>query len=426
MCHNYAKHFFLFSILLAAGFSSEAQKSNRENAPYSRYGLGELRNGNNTVLKGMANLSSAYASGYNVNTDNPASYASLKLVTYEAGGEGSTRTIIANNQSVGTGTATLSHLTIGIPLGKGVAAAVGLRPFSRVYYRMNDSLVLDGLGPSLKSYSGDGSVNYAFIGGAYAYKGFSVGFNFGYLFGTTRNSVILQKQYDTVNAYNSDFSRYTKVGGLYYKLGAQYQTKINEKMRLRVGATVALTQMVNAWQDDYGLLWRPSGSGTIYDTAINLKEVRGNVKMPLTYSAGMQLVGNDQWMFGIDFSSAQWSQFRNFGGVIDSVQNSFKLGVGGEVTPNPTSVYSYLSRVTYRLGFYYGKDLVTLRSNDINFYAATVGVSLPFRRANDRLHLAMELGRRGTETNGLVRENFFRFHLGISLNDRWFVKRKYD
>jgi hypothetical protein len=426
MCHNYAKHFFLFSILLASGFSSFAQSSNRENAPYSRYGIGELRNGNNTVLKGMGNISSAYSNGFNVNTDNPASYSSLKLVTYEAGGEGSTRSIIANNQNVGTGTATLSHLTIGIPLGKGAGMALGLRPFTRVYYRMNDSLVLDGLGPALKSYSGDGSVNYAFIGGAYEFKGLSVGFNFGYLFGTVRNSVILQKQYDTVNAYNSDFSKYTKVGGLYYKLGLQYQTKLNEKMRLRLGGTVALTQSVNAWQDNYALLWRPSGTGVIYDTATRGTNVRGNVKLPLSYSAGAQLVGNDQWMAGIDFSAAQWSQFRHFGDATDSVGNSYKIGVGGEFTPDPTSLYKYLSRVTYRLGFYYGKDFVTLRNTDINFYAVTVGASLPFRRATDRVHFALEIGRRGTEANGLVRENFFRFHLGISLNDRWFVKRKYD
>mgnify|MGYP000872079253 CR=1 FL=1 len=426
MCHNYAKHFLLSIGFIAIGFSSLAQNSNRENAPYSRYGLGELRNGNNTVLKGMGNISSAYSNGFNVNTDNPASYAGLRLVTYEAGGEGSTRTIIANNESVGTGTATLSHLTIGIPIGKRGGMALGLRPFTRVYYRMNDSINLDGLGPALKVYSGDGSTNYAFIGGAYSFGDFSIGANFGYLFGTVRNSVILQKQYDTVNAYNSDFSRYTKVGGLYYKVGAQYNTKLNEKLRLRIGGTVALSQSLNAWQDNFGLLWRASGAGTITDTAINESEVKGKVQLPLTYSFGAQLAGNDQWMVGLDYAASQWSQFRHFGDLTDSVDNSFKIGLGGEFTPDATSLYRYLSRVTYRLGFYYGKDFVTLRNTDVNFFAVTAGASLPFRRSTDRVHFALEIGRRGTESNGLVRENFFRFHLGISLNDRWFIKRKYD
>jgi len=425
MCHNYAKHFFLFSGLLAAGFSSSAQNSNHENAPYSRYGLGETRNGNNTVLKGMGSISAAYANGYNVNTDNPASYASLRLVTYEAGGEGSMRNIIANNQNVGTGSATLSYITIGIPAGKHGGLAFGLRPNTRVYYRMNDSLNLDGLGPALKVYSGDGGTNYAFIGGAYEFKGFSLGANVGYLFGTIRNSIILQKQYDSVNAYNTDFSRFNKIGGLYYKLGVQYNTKLKNDLRLRVGGTLALSQDLNAHVDSGGVLWRYSGSGSIFDTTYYTNNFKGKVTMPMTYSVGAQLLGGDKWMVGVDYSAAQWSQFRNLGAV-DSVDNSYRIAAGAEFTPDPASLYHYLQRVTYRLGFYYGKDFVTLRNTDVSYMAVTVGASLPFKRTQDRIHLGLELGRKGTETNGLVRENFVKFSLGISLNDKWFVKRRYD
>jgi len=425
MCHNYAKHFLLFSGLLIAGYASQAQNSNHENAPYSRYGLGETRNGNNTVLKGMGNISAAYANGFNVNTDNPASYASLRLVTYEAGGEGGVRNIIANNQNVGTGSATLSYLTIGLPIGKHAGFALGLRPNTRVYYRMNDSLNLDGLGPALKVYSGDGGTNYAFIGGAWEYKGFSIGANLGYLFGTIRNSIILQKQYDTVNAYNTDFSRFNKVGGIYYKLGVQYNAKLKDDLRLRVGGTLALSQDLNAHVDSSASLWRYSGASTVFDTTYYINSLKGKVRLPMTYSVGAQLLGGDRWLVGVDYTASQWSQFRNFG-VPDSVDNSYRVAIGAEITPNPTSIYHYLQRVTYRLGFYYGKDFVKLRNTDINYLAVTVGASLPFKRTPDRIHLGLELGRKGTETNGLVRENFVRFSLGISLNDKWFVKRKYD
>lgn len=427
MCHNYAKHLVRATgVVLFATSTLHAQNSNRENAPYSRFGIGELRNGNSTLLKGMANLTSAYANPFNVNTDNPASYASLKLVTYEAGGEGSTRTILSGNNSAGTGSAALSYISIGVPVGKHGGFAFGLRPFTRVYYRMNDSLDLEGLGPSLKTYSGDGGTNLAFLGGAYEYKGFSLGANVGYLFGTIRNSVLLQKQYDTVNAYNSDFSTYTKIGGIYYKLGAQYETKLNKDLKLRVGATAALSQSLNASQDNYALLWRYSGASTIFDTATVANNVKGHVKMPMTYSAGAQLLGKDKWMVGIDYNATQWNDFRKFGDIKDSVSNSYRIALGGEYTPDALSLYHYLQRITYRLGFYYGKDLLSLRGTDINYYAVTVGASLPFRRTQDRLHLGMELGRRGTKSNGLIQENFFKFYLGISLNDRWFVKRRYD
>lgn len=431
MCHTSAKHFLIpvtigtFGLLLA-GFSSFAQNSNRENAPYSRYGLGEERNGANTALKGMGTIQSAYANGFNVNTENPASYSALKLVTYEAGAEGSMRTIISKNQSFGTGSATLSYLTIGIPVGKHAGMALGLKPVTRVYYNMSDSTELAGIGPAVRGYYGDGNTSYAFIGASGTLKGFSIGANFGYMFGTIRNTSLVQKQYDTVNAYNTDFSRFTKIGGVYYELGLQYEAKLKKDLALRLGGTVALSQQLNAAQDEYQVIWRRSSGAAVYDTAVFTNNVKDKITLPLTYSFGAHVLGGEQWTAGVDFSASQWSQYRGYGGQPDSVDNSYRIAVGGEYTPDPGDIYNYLQRVTYRLGFYYGKDLIRLRNTDINYYAVTAGASLPFRRSADRIHLALELGRRGTETNGLIQENFVRFSLGISLNDKWFIKRKYD
>lgn len=430
MCHNYAKQFFLpISLLIVSGITAQAQNLNRlkgENSPYSRYGLGDQRPGVNAALRGMASISSAYANQYNINTENPASYAMLRFTTYEAGGEGSRKTLIANNQNYGTGTATLSYLTVGVPLGKYAGMAFGLKPMTKVYYRMNDTTDLPDLGPSIRSYYGEGGTNYAFIGGAGTYKGFSFGFNFGYLFGTIRNTSVVQRITDTVRSYNADFSRYTKIGGIYWKLGAMYDAKLNEKMGLRIGATSTLGQDVNAWRDDFGIAWRFSGGVAITDTAINTTEVKGKITMPMSYSVGAQLFGSDQWAAGVDFSSTQWSEYRNYGESDSVAASSYRLGVGGEFTPNATSMYNYFQRVTYRLGFYYGLDYVRLRNTDITYYAVTAGASFPYKRSPDRVHLAMELGRRGTQSNALIQENFFRFAVGISLNDRWFVKRKYD
>jgi hypothetical protein len=425
MCHSYFKHCFFTLVILFTGFSSFSQNSNKENAPYSRYGIGELRNGVNAALKGMGSVSSAYFNQYNINTDNPASYAHLKFTTYEAGAEGNLRTIIANKKSYGTGSATISYLTLGIPLGKHAGMAVGLRPFSRVFYRMTDTASdIPGMGPTVRNFSGDGATTVGFIGAGGTYKGFSIGANVGYLFGTIRNTTLLQKVYDTVNAYNSDFSKYTKIGGLHWKLGLQYSTNLKKNLQLRLGGTISTSTKVSEHIDNYGIAWRIGGGTTIADTAVQ-EQVNGKMTLPLSYSLGIQLAGNEQWMAGIDFSASQWSQFRNLE-MKDSIDNSFRIGLGGEYTPDAANLYHYFQRITYRLGFYYGRDYVNLRNTDLNYYALSAGLSLPFKKSTDRLHLAMEIGKRGTETNGLVRENFFKFSLGVSLNDKWFVKRKYE
>src|SRR5689334_21837882 len=81
--------FFLFIVYSSYTFAQTSTISNplsgRLNQPYSRFGIGEFWNGNNTTLKGMANISSAFEDPYSTNMDNPASLSFLKYTTYEAG-----------------------------------------------------------------------------------------------------------------------------------------------------------------------------------------------------------------------------------------------------------------------------------------------------------------------------------------------------
>ncbi|HTN45445.1 MAG TPA: hypothetical protein VL098_03800 [Flavipsychrobacter sp.] len=425
MCRNYNRRYLLCFLFLFAGYSSFAQKSNRENSPYTRFGIGEFRNGANVSLRGMASISSAYSSEYAVNTDNPASYANLRLTTYEAGVEGSKRTIYSGGNSYPTGTVTLSYLTIGIPVGKHFGMALGLRPYTRTYYNSSDSVNMPGLGPSIRGYNGDGSSNFAFLGFAGKVKGFSAGINFGYLFGNMSHASTLVKQYDTVNSFNSVFSKNTRIGGLYYKGGLMYETALNKKFGLRLGATFSTSQSINAKLDEYQYIYNPYYSaGTQRDTAIKTEGAKGNIVLPSTYSFGAQLFSKDNWAVGLDFTTANWKEYRNFGSTDSVADRTYRVAVGGEFTPNPTSLYKYLNRVTYRLGLYYGKDYIELRNTQLDYYAVTLGASLPFKRTPDRFHFGMEIGKRGTQSNGLIRENFFKFMVGMSLNDRWFVKSK--
>lgn len=426
MCHNYAKHFSLLLFTIFIGSFSFAQNSNRENSIYSRYGIGELRNALNTPIKAMGGISTAYADEFAVNSDNPASYATLRFTTYELGGEASMRTVITGTKKYGTGMASLSYLTIGVPLGKYAGMAFGVKPYSRVYYQTQDSVDLAGFGPALRIYTGDGSVNYAYAGFAGKYAGFSFGFNLGYMFGTIRNSNLLDVQYDTVNVQNADFSHYTKIGGVHYKLGVMYDTKLKEKLFLRAGATLTLKQNLTTHEDDYKLSWRYVDRVPVYDTVVNITNQKGRMTTPMSYSFGAHLMDNEKWMAGIDVSGAKWSDY-NVNGLKDSVADqTYRIAIGGSYTPNPRSLYKYLNRVTYRLGFYYGTDYIKLRNTAMNYYGFSIGASLPFKRTYDRIHLTYEMGRRGTLNNGLVQENFYKFSFGISLNDKWFVKRKYD
>ena len=53
------------------------------------------------------------------------------------------------------------------------------------------------------------------------------------------------------------------------------------------------------------------------------------------------------------------------------------------------------------------------------------GSYLPPRRLTNA-DLVAELGQRGTISNSLVRERFVNLNLGFTLNDKWFIKPKFD
>lgn len=430
MCHSYIKHFFTTAIILTLGSSAFAQtvvsKANRENAPYSRFGIGEFVNGANTMMRGAGSVTSPYSNPFAVNTYNPASYASLLLTTYEGGGSASGRTITSGANKYNTGTATLSYMNIGIPVTRHGGLAIGYRPMNHIYYNLQDTGVVSGYGNSIKTYFGDGSLHYAFIGAAGKYKGFSIGFNFGYAFGTTVTASLLQSYNDSVNVYDSRFSNTVKTGGIYWNGGAMYSDSISNKIKLSVGATLAISQDLNTTNDEYWL--SNSGiSGSSNDTNYSLLNQKSTITLPMFYSGGVWISGtNNRWGAGIDYSGANWSQFRKYGNVDSVASSSYKVAVGAEYTPDPTSIRKYIQRITYRIGGYYGKDYVQLRNTDINYYALTFGASFPFKRATDKIHTSFEIGSRGTEANGLFRESYYKFSLGISLNDRWFIKRRYD
>lgn len=426
---------FLFTFNIRSGAQTSTVSnptSTRENNPYSRFGVGEMLNGNSAVLQGMGNTTSAYENPYSLNTDNPASYSFLKLTTIDAGMMSSIRTVSSNGTNYTTGTATLNYFNIGVPVSKHGGLSFGFRPVSRVYYNLADTALVNNVGQVRNSYGGVGGLNFAYIGGAYEYKGLSVGVNFGYMFGGITNSSFADN-IDTTSTMSSEFSNYVKLGGIYWKGGIMYETKLNKTYTLRVGGTLALSQKLNAIQNNYWISSYQFVDTLIQDTSYNSNQAKGKVVLPMSWSFGVHLAKAENWDLGIDYSTTQWSQFNNpfgqFGtskGNDSLATNAYKIAVGGEYTPNVNNIRNYWSRVTYRFGFYYGTDPIYLQNTQIKYFGFTAGASLPFKRTTSELHGALDIGKSGTPTNGLIEQVYVRLTLGLTFNAKWFIPRKYE
>lgn len=407
--------------LFAQGFSTK----NGETSPYSRFGIGDERSGTQAMFRSMGHVSTAYQDPFSVNFSNPASYSFLKLTTYEAGGMASSHILQSDQQNYRTGMVSLSHLNLGIPVGDRAGISFGLKPMSRMYYLFNDTSQWEGLGRVISSDTGQGSVNYGFLGLSAQWKGWSLGANLGYVFGSLYQTQALVG-IDSVRYPSAVFRQSLSLGSFYYELGALYQYEWKEVMRLRIGATARLTQHLAAKESAYWYSRSAIINGAIRDTAYRQPGKEGEVVMPARYGLGIQLEKDQQWLVGLDYQWTQWKEYRRFGERDSFQDQTMRIGMGVAYTPDAKSLNNYFERVTYRLGGYWGTHPLRLRNTEMTYYAFTAGLSLPFKRSTDRIHLAMEWGSMGTQQHGLTRDQFFQFSLGISLNDRWFIQRKYD
>ena len=107
------------------------------------------------------------------------------------------------------------------------------------------------------------------------------------------------------------------------------------------------------------------------------------------------------------------------------------LNVGGQITPNANALSNFFALIDYRLGFIYEQTYLNVNSVTIKRYAATFGfgIPLPHARASTafyKINFSAEIGQRGVLTQQLVKENYVNFHLGFTLNDKWFQRFKFE
>lgn len=421
----------------SSGTNTSNPLTGQENDPYSKYGIGELMNGNSVMLRGMANATSAYESPFELNTDNPASYSFLQLTTFEIGMMASTRVVTGNvngiNADYTTGTTTITYLQLGMPVSKSKNAGIcfGFKPISHMYYNLVDTNYNSPIGQVINSYNGTGGLNYAYLGGAGKYKGLSLGINLGYLFGTFRKTTaVIPNDTNAINRSNTtQYTNYTRIGGLYWKGGAMYLCKLDSTHTLHIGGTFTMKQNITEHLDAFQISSYNFGDTLVNDTSASSVNGKGLLKMPMSYSIGVMLSKNDKWNLSIDYSATNWGGFQS---TPDTTMNlavgskSSRISIGGEITPNITDIRSYSARITYRLGFYYGNDYLTINGTSLPEYGFTAGLSLPVRKSTSHLHTSLDIGRLGVNSNNLLQETYVRFSLGISFNQQWFIPRKYD
>ncbi len=425
-------------LLAAAPLLTFAQ----ENSPYSRYGIGNLIPQGNIVNRSMGGISAAVSDAAFLNTVNPAAPANLIFSTLDIALEYNGRNLIDNN-TIGnyrSNNAIISYLQVGFPLLNGNkkafknqvmwSANFGLKPISKIDYKIETNS--SSAGENVQNlYEGSGGLNEAFVGTALKINNLSLGISTGYLFGEKDYSNRLLFKNDSVAFYKSNYEINTRYGGMFVKAGAQYGFKIKEGM-IRLGAYGDLKGNYTASRDKKveTFTYDQNGSISRIDSVYSTTGVKGKIHLPSTIGAGFS-VEKPHVLFGVDFETTNWDDYQFFGQK-DAVTNSWVAKAGVQYLPASTSTNKgYFNFVKYRAGLSFGKDYINA-DGELPVYTVSVGAGFPlklrksfYESQSSVLNVGFEYGNRGNKNNAIT-ENLYKISFGLSLNDVWFRRVKYQ
>jgi hypothetical protein len=431
----------------------------QENSPYSRYGLGDIVPNTNVVNRGMAGISAAFVDPLSVNYTNPASFSNFQTsplangkvlsgrVVLDVGINYDSRTLQAPDQPLkfSSSYGYFSHLQVGLPLTRKWGLSFGLRPLTRINYKINriesltDPITGKEIDSAITQFSGNGGAFLPTIGTGFALGKLSLGGSIGYLFGkkeiSTKRAFI-----DSATSYtSSNYSNNASFGGVFFNVGAQYKivldsTKDNQT-NLRLGVSGNWKQNINASRDLVRETFFNDGNGAVQriDSVYQKTEESGKIVYPASYTAGFVIEHTEKnsmkgWLIGVDYVTNKWNDYRFFNET-DAVRTSSQIRVGAQIRPKPST--NYFSNVAYRAGFFFGKDYINV-DKELPQFGVTFGTGLPLgnystvsRTQFTVINLAFEYSKRGKNDN-LLKENLFRISAGLNLSDLWFIKRRYD
>lgn len=398
-----------FGLLFA--LSSNAQEGT--SSPYSFYGIGDVKFKGTVENRSMGGVS-VFSDSIHLNLQNPAHFASLKLTTFSVGGSSLNTTLKTEEAKEKARRVTLDYLAVGIPMGK-LGVGFGLIPYSSVGYKINN--LADDTNDFNTQYNGIGGINKVFFGMAYKLTNkLNIGVDANYNFGTIETT---SHRYQIGVQDGTREENFSRIQGFNFTAGLAYETKVYKKYTL-FGSLVYSPEANLKFSNERTI---------IVDDQVDVQPVSNlDLTLPSKIAFGAGFGEVKKWLVGAEVTLQQNSDLKNRFSDIEGVQfeNSTRYSLGGYYIPNYNSYSGYFEKITYRAGLRFENTGMVIQNKAIEDFAVNFGVGLPFGGTFSNVNIGFEIGKRGTKYYNLIEENYFNINIGLSFNDKWFVKPKYN
>jgi hypothetical protein len=385
----------------------ETAHSQLTSSPYSVFGLGTQSGYCAGSSIAMGGTGIAFLSGATLNTVNPASYGGLDSLQtfFDIGLFAKYTSYRTKSSSQALFDANFKYVTMSFKPVSRIGTSFGIVPYSTVGYKINSVSYIEGSNSEYnKTYEGEGGINRVYLGNSYEISNnLFLGVNASFLFGSithTESSSEVLYSYKDKNTFSNFYLDY----GLNYKIRGH-------NWDYSIGIIYGNGKTLRTNSDSY-IITKSS-----YE---ELKSQKNVFKIPRNYGVGFAL-SKKYFRAGLDYERANWSEV-NFNRSLMQTRNSNRYSLGLELASYGSSGSSN-NLIYYRFGAEFSESYLIIDQNPINYKSISFGTGLPVAGKLSVINISFELGQNGTKNNGLIKENFYKLNIDISLKDFWFMKR---
>lgn len=407
---------------------------------YSRFGLGLLNDQSQGFNKSMGGAGIGARIGNRINVTNPASYSAIDSLSFilDVGMNASFGQMKQESQKMAVKNASIDYVHVGMHIARRLGLAVGFMPYTGIGYNFtstekhiaNDANTTQSITTS-NVFTGEGGLNQAYVGiGWRVYRNLSVGANVSFVWGQYSHTLMPNYWEGGVSSssYSSivkDYSASLKT----YKIdfGAQYPVRLTEQDWLNLGATLGIGHKIA--QDATLLFFSTKGDTATYTAT-------SPFDLPYSFGFGGAWQHKNTLLVAADVHHERWGNCRmpvevanGYVPMKGCYMNRTRIAVGAQWTPAPFEK-NYWKRIQYRAGINYSTPYLKINGMDgPKEFRLTIGAGLPItNRINNRsvVNFGLQWLRRSAGSASMIKEDYLVINLGMTFNERWFVKYKIE
>ena len=432
--HRNSKGIIFLTILVGMIFLSTSLIAQ---SPYSRFGYGGFLRPQSIGQTSTSSLGIGFRSTTMLNLNNPAALSELEWTTFEAGARIDNYRINIGDQSYYSPTGRVSNLALAVPIRvnnkKRWGSSFSLSPADVVQYAFSEEV--DSSSINHRKYErGSGSSYAVNWSNGWLWNATSIGLSCIYSFGTESNfqGIIVD---DSLNARNSRKTSRLNHQSLQFNLGWQYTIPLGASKpdkfqpKITLGANLAATAQANrniTFQEELTLTSVLTGQEVAIDTLSVETLSPGNLSRGIDhFGLGISIGDHRALLIHADYRHTFSKDYVHWLPGSEEYRNTHYAALGFRGTPNYSS-RNFFARIEYRLGGHWEQSPLLVGGVPLNNFGMAFGVGLPMGNSISRLNLSAVFERRSGGGNLASQEDWISLVIGVNLNDKWFVKRKFN